>query len=411
MADTNEVDTQTADDLSKETELEFEDKEIDDQEPKDDPADESQQDDDASKSDKDDINPALDLSDEEFSKYLETGKFPERKETPKKDKEEDGNEPKHSDGKSEESRKRGDSDSENERRRSDRQDQTKKGSDSVADKEKSNREDEHSAVDYKATYEQIFKPFKANGKDITPRTVEDVISLMQMGANYTKKMQTMAPMRKTFESLSKAEINDEELNFLIDVHKGDKEAIKKLLEKHKVDPLELDMDNTNYVPKNNLISNEDVEYSEVLDDVKPSLPKIQEILSTQWDKKSKEMLLADPKLLVALHEEIQYGRFDKVQSRLEIEKTFGRFKGKSDVEAYVELVTQMEKENQSSNTNKQNTNTDKPTNTPKRDVPDKSKVAPNKTAKSAPASVQFTKADIFSMSEEELAKLSVRNLV
>ena len=38
-------------------------------------------------------------------------------------------------------------------------------------------------IDYKAVYDSIFKPFKANGKTIAPRNAEDVISLMQMGEN------------------------------------------------------------------------------------------------------------------------------------------------------------------------------------------------------------------------------------
>ena len=38
--------------------------------------------------------------------------------------------------------------------------------------------------DYKAASEQVFKPFKSNGKQITVANPEDAISLMQMGANY-----------------------------------------------------------------------------------------------------------------------------------------------------------------------------------------------------------------------------------
>ena len=64
-------------------------------------------------------------------------------------------------------------------------------------------------------YADIFKPFKANGKEITPKTVDDVISLMQMGANYTKKMQAMVPLKRTVETLNKADIKEEDLNFLL----------------------------------------------------------------------------------------------------------------------------------------------------------------------------------------------------
>ena len=262
-------------------------------------------------------------------------------------------------------------------------------------------------INYKSIYDNIFKPFKANGKMITPRTAEDIVNLMQQGANYTKKMQEMAKVRKAYESLNKAEINDDELNFLIDVHKGDKEAIKKLLQKHKVDPLEIDLESTNYVPKNNLASEEEIEYSSVLEEIQSSIPKIKEILNKTWDNKSKQQLLKDPVLLRALHEEIELGRFDDVQAQLELEKTFGRYKGKSDVEIYIDLVTKLVSEQ--ANGTKNITTNNKPTNTPK-NIPDKSKAAPNKT-KVGSKSSSFTSKDIFSMSEEEFAKLSINDLV
>lgn len=265
-------------------------------------------------------------------------------------------------------------------------------------------------VDYEVVYKNIFKPFKANGKDITPRTVEDVVQLMQMGANYTKKMQLMAPLKKAAESLSRADIKEDDLNFLIDVHKGDKEAIKKLLTKHNVDPMELDLDSTNYVPKNNIVSDDDVEYSNILDDIRDSLPKIQEIMTSTWDAKSKEALLKDPNLMRALHEEIAMGRFDNVQAQLEIEKTFGRYKGKSDVEAYIDLVTKIAAKEQS---NHQPNNVNKPTpkaDTPTKPIPDKTKAAPIRTKATNQGST-LTAKDIFSMSEDQFAKLSIRDLV
>ena len=265
-------------------------------------------------------------------------------------------------------------------------------------------------VDYEAVYKDIFKPFKANGKDITPRTVEDVVQLMQMGANYTKKMQLMAPLKKAAESLSRADVKEDDLNFLIDVHKGDKEAIKKLLTKHNVDPMELDLDSTNYVPKNNIVSDEDVEYSDILDDIRDSLPKIQEIVTSTWDTKSKEALLKDPNLMRALHEEIAMGRFDNVQAQLEIEKTFGRYKGKSDVEAYIDLVTKLAAKEQS---NHQPDGTNKPTpkaDVPTKPIPDKTKAAPIRTKATNQGST-LTAKDIFSMSEDQFAKLSIRDLV
>ena len=268
-----------------------------------------------------------------------------------------------------------------------------------------------SQVDYKSQFEKIMAPFRANGKDITPRSVEDVISLMQQGANYTRKMQTLAPMRRIIESLEKAEIrSDDDINHLIDLHRGDKEAIKKLLQKHKVDPIDLDMDNTNYVPKNNMASDADVEYASVLEDIQPSIGKIQELISGGWDAKSKKQLLEDPKLLYALHEEIQMGRFDEVNTQLEIEKTFGKYKGMSDVEAYIDLVTKKVNQDQT----KANTNqTFKPTNTPKKSVPDpnKGKAAPTGSKGTTTGKTTLTPSDLFNMSEEQFNKLSLADLI
>lgn len=264
-------------------------------------------------------------------------------------------------------------------------------------------------IDYKAVYDSIFKPFKANGKTIAPRNAEDVISLMQMGANYTKKMQLMAPMKRAVESLNKAGINEEELNFLIDIHNGDKEAIKNLLKKNEIDPIDLDMEDTKYIPKNNIASDADVEFSETLMDIESSLPKIQEILNKTWDSKSKQLVLKDPQLMRALHQEIEMGRFDEVQQRLEIEKTFGRYKGVSDIEAYIDLVTKMV--NEKARTPVAETkHVERQPETTTKSIPDKTKAAPVRSKPKNQGST-LTAKDLFSMSEEEFNKLSINDLI
>ena len=69
---------------------------------------------------------------------------------------------------------------------------------------------------YKEGYEKLMAPFKANGKMITPRSPEEAISLMQMGANYTRKMQELQPYRKVMLMLQNNGLMDEEkLSFLI----------------------------------------------------------------------------------------------------------------------------------------------------------------------------------------------------
>lgn len=341
------------------------------------------------------------MSDSQFEEYLQSGKIPSTNNTDVPDVSDEENKDKE-----DEEDKKTVSEKEDDETEVTVED-TNDVDNNEEQKNDSSSTDSSSTIDYKAAYETIFKPFKANGKEITPRNVDDVINLMQMGANYTKKMQVIAPMKKVIESLNKAEIDEKNLNFLIDVYKGDKEAIKKLLKKHSVDPIELDLDETNYVPKNNIVSDEDVEFSNVLDDIRDSLPKIQDIINSKWDKNSKDKLLSDPKLLRALHEEIQYGRFDKIQAQVEMEKMFGRYRGVSDLDAYIDIVTKaVQKESQQHQPEPKVETKPEPKVTHK--IPDKTKAAPTKTKSTTKSSL--TAKDILSMSEEDFNKLNIDDL-
>ena len=321
------------------------------------------------------------LDDEEFAAFLNTGKLP-KKPTPEKAKV--ISKPEVNNVKPEETKP-----------------------EIVVSKETKSTKD---SIDYKTAYETIFKPFKANGKEITPRNLDDVVKLMQMGANYTKKMQTLAPVKRAYESLNKADIKEDDLNFLIDIHKGDVEAIKQLLQRHNIDPIDLDLESNNYqVNRRNIASDEDVEFSDVLRDIDSSLPKIQEILNKKWDESSKQKLVKDPKLLRALHEEIELGRFDEVQARVELEKTFGKYQGYSDLEAYIDVVTKMVNEHAKNVTLPNARTENKPKTTPTR-IPDKSKAAPVR-AKAKNQGAKMTVQDLLSMSDDDFNKLSINDLV
>ena len=265
---------------------------------------------------------------------------------------------------------------------------------------------EQPQINYEEVVKQIFSPFKANGKEIAPRTVEDVVQLMQMGANYTKKMQSIAPMRKAVESLSNAGIDSEEkLSYLIDLYKGDKEAIKQLLKNNQIDAMDLDLDEIHYNPnKQNIASDADVKFAETLSNINESLPQIQNIIDKQWDAESKKILLSDPRALQALHEEIQMGRFEPVQKQLEVERTFGRYQGVPDIQAYIDILNRMSAQEQYQQQMQEQQKK------PSKNVPDKRKAAPTR-AKAKSGGTSLTPKDLFSMSDEEFEKLSIKDLV
>ena len=107
----------------------------------------------------------------------------------------------------------------------------------------------------------------------------------------------------------------------------------------------------------------------------------------------------------ALHEEIQMGRFDEVQSQLERERIFGRYKGMSDLDAYIDIVTNMVTNKKMQSESKQ-----PEPKVPTKPIPDKTKAAPTRTKQTSKKS-SLTAKDIFSMSEEEFNKLSINDLV
>jgi len=65
-------------------------------------------------------------------------------------------------------------------------------------------------IDYKEFYRRIAgQPIAANGKTIEIRDADEAVRLMQMGANYTRKMQELAPQRKMLAMLREHELLDE----------------------------------------------------------------------------------------------------------------------------------------------------------------------------------------------------------
>jgi hypothetical protein len=273
-------------------------------------------------------------------------------------------------------------------------------------------EDNKEPVKYDEFYKDIMKPFKANGKMITPESKEDVISLMQMGANYVKKMATIKPALKVLSSLEKNNIDEEELNFLIDIKNKNPEAIKKLLKDSKLDMYEFDPEkDIDYKPSNNLATEEEAIFNQTVKEIQdsPHFDTTKRIVTQVWDKGSREKLLKNPDLLVGLHQEIEMERFDKVQSIVDRERTFGRLQGMSDLDAYMVVVNKLvQEETNSTPVSKPKQEPVQVTQTVTKTV-DKSKAKPS-PSKASPSKVKYTDEDILNMSDEDFQKLERKKL-
>ena len=195
-----------------------------------------------------------------------------------------------------------------------------------------------SAVDYKAAYERLLAPFKANGRDVTVSNVEDAIALMQMGANYNKKMAALKPNLKLMKLLeNNGMLNESRISFLIDLEKKSPEAINKLVKDSGIDPLDLNAEKAGeYQPKTYTVDDKELELESVLNDIQetPTYTRTLDIVSTKWDSTSKQTIANAPQLLKVINSHMQSGVFDEIAKSVESERMFGRLSGLSDIEAY-----------------------------------------------------------------------------
>lgn len=265
-------------------------------------------------------------------------------------------------------------------------------------------------VNYEDFYKKVMAPFKANGKTISLKNAEEAIQLMQMGANYTRKMQSIAPYRKTLLMLEKANLLDEnKLSFLIDVSNGNQEAIKQLLKDKQVDPLEFNTDEQiNYQPGSNRVSDAEVNFKSALDDLVSTADGLQTVqeINTNWDQASKYELYKDPQSLRAIHQQRLNGMYNQIAGEVERRKTLGIIPYDMPfIKAYISVGQEMAQQRQAQSQSKNREPLAVKVATPKKNVTNEARVksvASTTKSTSNKASKQFINP--LSMSDEEFMK-------
>lgn len=180
--------------------------------------------------------------------------------------------------------------------------------------------------DYVGFYQQIMKPFKANGKTIEVKTPDEAISLMKMGANYTRKMQDIAPHRNVLMMLQDNNLLDpQRLSFLIDLDKKNPQAIQKFIKESGIDPLDIDIKSeAQYQPGNHHVDDREVAFRTVLEDLKSSetgTKSLQEF--NTWDQSSKEALWGNPEIMTIIHSQRETGVYDRISAEIDRRRTMG----------------------------------------------------------------------------------------
>ncbi len=183
-------------------------------------------------------------------------------------------------------------------------------------------------TDYKSFHDQVMAPFKANGKMVQLKSPEEAIALMQMGANYTRKMQEIQPHRKVLLMLENNGLLDEgKLSYLIDLDKKNPDAIKKLVKDAGLDPMDIDTsEESAYRVGNHRVSDEEAAFRGVLDDLSTTDNGKQtlQVINSTWDQASKELLWKNPGVMNLINQQRELGIYDRILTEVERRKALGQ---------------------------------------------------------------------------------------
>ena len=194
--------------------------------------------------------------------------------------------------------------------------------------------------------------FKANGREYK-FTQDEIMAqfpkIFGQAMDYTKKTQAMKPWRKTIDAIEEAKLGHDEINLMIDVMKGNKEAIAEVLKRTGVDSLEIDTENSKYTPNDYGRDDKALAIKDIIEEISVDreYETTHKVLSKEWDEKSFNKMTDNPELIRLLHNDVKSGTFDKVQAVAEKIKVFDRGL-KTDLEYYelasMEIAQQYQEE-------------------------------------------------------------------
>lgn len=200
-------------------------------------------------------------------------------------------------------------------------------------------------IDHKAELAKIMAPFKANGRDMQVRSADEAVALMQMGANYNKKMAGLKPHLALVKQLEKADLlSNEKIGFLIDLHNKNPEAIGKLIKDSGIDPLDLNEEKVQaYVPNTYAISDKEQAFDEVLESIKdtPTYQRTLDTVANEWDQGSKAQLGEHPQVLKIINDHMASGIYDLIAAEVNHQKALGKLVGVPALAAYNQIGDQL----------------------------------------------------------------------
>ena len=187
--------------------------------------------------------------------------------------------------------------------------------------------------------------FKANGKEYEMSDEEmkaQFPKIFGQAMDYTKKTQAMKPWRQTIDAIESAKLSHEDVSLMIDVLRGDKQAIAEVIKRTGTDALDIDTENSKYTPKSYGRDETALAIKDVIDEISgdKEYEVTHKILSKEWDDKSFAEFTKDPDLIRQLHVDVKSGMYNQVQPIAEKLKVFDRGR-KTDLDYYLQAAGEL----------------------------------------------------------------------
>lgn len=215
--------------------------------------------------------------------------------------------------------------------------------DEETEEEKAVAADENTKEEPEAQQTQTLK-FKANGQEyeFTDKEIVDQFPrVFGQAMDYTKKLQAIKPWRKTIDAIEQAKLGHDDINLMIDALSGNKDAMVQILKRTGVDALDLDLENSNYVPQDYGRDETVLAIKDIVDTISQDkeFAITENILSKQWDEASWNEMVRDPEMIRLLHLDVKSGMYDTIAPIMNKLKVYDGGK-KSDLDYYMLAANQ-----------------------------------------------------------------------
>ena len=229
--------------------------------------------------------------------------------------------------------------------------------DALDDANESEVEDTTSGEDtaepnYKEFYEKVaLAKFTANGREVEGfKDPDDLIRAQQMLHGYSDKMKVFKEYKPFLKALEERQItgDSDKFNLAMSLLDGDPEAIKTVLKDKEIDPMELDLEDIQYAPKNVVPSNAQMLIEESYEQAENLGigDKFNKVISKDWDVQSLQEFVENGAVRNDLMQHLKDGTYDVVQdeiNRMELLDSSNTLDGMSSIEKYRAAIGRLQK--------------------------------------------------------------------